>query len=105
MHLSFRYELLVQEIKSARVQQKLLAKAVAELARNASTQNAGVAADVAALTAELARVHREVNLSEDAVALRVDALVKGHLVQVGRVDMHWCSHWVGGVGESRGCSK
>lgn len=35
------YELLVQEIKGARVQQKVLAKVVAELSRNASLQVRG----------------------------------------------------------------
>jgi hypothetical protein len=50
------YELLVQEIRSAKLQHKLLAKGVAEVARNASAGYAELAGDVASLAAAVAKV-------------------------------------------------
>lgn len=50
------YELLVQEIKTTKLQQKLLARSMLELQRNTSTQTAELAADVASLAASLAKV-------------------------------------------------
>eukprot|EP00887_Chlorella_sp_A99_P002880 scaffold6.g2880.t1 len=86
------YELLVQEIRSAKVQQKLLSKALAELQRNASAAYAELAADVASLAARAkgeasgSRAHRDEGAlrPEELLVLRVDSLVKGHMVQLSR---------------------
>jgi hypothetical protein len=50
------YDLLVQEIKTTKLQQKLLARSVVELQRNASAQHAELAADIASLAASLSKV-------------------------------------------------
>lgn len=50
------YELLVQEIKAAKLQHKLLAKNVAEVARNASAAYSELAGDLASLAAAVAKV-------------------------------------------------
>lgn len=76
------YEILVQEIKAAKLQHKLLAKSVAEVARNASWQYAELAGDVASLAATLAKLPAEQNVSEEALAAHVDLLVKAHLLHV-----------------------
>ena len=47
---------LPQEIKAAKLQQKLLARSVAELARNGTAAYAELSADLAALAARLAKV-------------------------------------------------
>ncbi|PRW56078.1 membrane -like [Chlorella sorokiniana] len=76
------YDILVQEIKAAKLQQKLLVKSVAELQRNSSGAYAELAGDIASLAARLAKLPGESNLSEEALAARVDTLVKAHLLQV-----------------------
>lgn len=46
----------LQEIKTAKLQQKLLTKSVVELQRNASVQYAELTGDMASLAASLAKV-------------------------------------------------
>ena len=48
--------LSMQEIKAAKLQQKLLVKSVAELQRNSSGAYAELAGDIASLAARLAKV-------------------------------------------------
>lgn len=72
----------LQEIKAARLQHKLLHKSVAELQRNASAHYAELGADVASLAARLALLPAEAQMTEEQLAVRVDALVKAHLLHV-----------------------
>lgn len=76
------YDILVQEIKAAKLQQKLLVKSVAELQRNSSGAYAELAGDIASLAARLAKLPGESSMSEEVLAARVDTLVKAHLLQV-----------------------
>ena len=72
----------MQEIKTAKLQHKLLSKSVVELQRNASAQYAELGADLASLAARLARLPAEAHLTEEQLAVRVDALVRAHLLHV-----------------------
>ena len=72
----------LQEIKAARLQHKLLHKSVAELQRNASAHYAELGADLASMAARLALLPAEAQMTEEQLAVRVDALVKAHLLHV-----------------------
>ena len=72
----------LQEIKTAKLQHKLLHKSVVELQRNGSAQYAELGADLASLAARLARLPAEAHLTEEQLAVRVDALVRAHLLHV-----------------------
>jgi hypothetical protein len=72
----------VQEIKATKLQQKLLAKSLVELQRNASVQYADLAGDVASLAAALSKLPAQQKISDEELAARVDLLVKAHLLQV-----------------------
>jgi hypothetical protein len=74
--------LWLQEIKTAKLQHKLLSKSVVELQRNASAHYAELGADLASLAARLARLPAEAHLTEEQLSARVEALVRAHLLHV-----------------------
>ncbi|KAI3436711.1 hypothetical protein D9Q98_006126 [Chlorella vulgaris] len=76
------YDFLVQEIRTAKLQHKLIAKTVLELQRNATAQYAELSGDVASLAAALSKIPTDHRLGDEELAVRVDALVKAHMLHV-----------------------